>query len=104
MTDEHRDIGDIKTVVHALDVRLTRVEEHQAAQDRMMAAEHQRLHEKIDAQSGFIQQIHNLLRDHTEQEDADRKALIGRMSILIGTAVLGAAGYFGSLVIEHMNK
>jgi len=92
MTDEHRDIGDIKTVVHALDVRLTRVEEHQ------------RLHEKIDAQSGFIQQIHNLLRDHTEQEDADRKALIGRMSILIGTAVLGAAGYFGSLVIEHMNK
>lgn len=82
-----------ETRMSEMERSLVEVQAEQRGAEKIMTAEHIRLHEKVDG-------IYQILRDHTEREAADRRSLV----LLSWSTFLAVAGALAWWAFDRLVK
>lgn len=104
-------IEDIRQTLHGIDVRVTRVEAKEEGLEHASAENYAHLDRRIDTlQSSLQTSVENVHTDvlqnrsdfkrHIEQEDADRKAIVSRLTLMLWTLVIALGGWGLSKLTE----
>lgn len=117
--DQEVRLADIQASVHRIDgamsglerrldrtdVRISDLERdvievraEQRGAEKVMNAEHRQLHDKIDGLAVGQANIDRRLVDHLEQEEEDRKVLIGAQRSMLWKLAMMITGGFGTVI------